>query len=72
MWLPGRPEPTVVGNLVANEFLFEAQIWRDALAAAVGEEASDLEVEIATASSAAGIWEEFVLARDDFALLFGE
>lgn len=72
LWLPGRPEPAVVGNLTSTEFFFEAQIWLDRLESRMGEATSDLTVEISSASSAAGIWEEFVLARDPFSVLFGE
>lgn len=72
LWTPTQPEPAVVGNLVASEFFLEAQIWRQALQRALGSDREHLVVETATASSAAGIWEEFVLARDPFSVLFGE
>lgn len=72
LWTPTQPEPVVAGNMVASEFFLEAQIWRDALEDAVGSELEGLAVETSTASSAAGIWEEFVLARDSFSVLFGE
>jgi len=72
LWTPGSREPAVAGNLVSNDFFLEAQIWRSALEEAVGSDYSSLVVEISTASSAAGIWEEFVLARDDFQAVFAE
>ena len=72
LWTPTQPEPVVAGNLVASEFFLEAQIWRSALEAELGAGHEGLVVETATASSAAGIWEEFVLARDPFSVLFGE
>lgn len=72
LWTPTQPQPRVVGNLVASEFFLEAQIWRGRIDEIVGTQTADLVVEISTASSAAGLWEEFVLARDDFGLLFAQ
>ncbi|MFW5743742.1 MAG: hypothetical protein ACOCW3_00750 [Spirochaetota bacterium] len=72
LWTPTQPEPVVAGNLVASEFFLEAQIWRSTLEAEAGAEPESLVVETATASSAAGVWEEFVLGRDPFSVLFGE
>jgi hypothetical protein len=72
LWTPARPQPTVVGTMVASQFFLEAQIWRSAFAATIGVPVGELTVETATASSAAGIWEEFVLARDEFTVVFGE
>ncbi|MFW6260755.1 MAG: hypothetical protein ACOC6J_04145 [Spirochaetota bacterium] len=72
LWTPAQPEPTVAGNLVGSEFFLEAQIWRDVLDAALDAPSEEIVVETSTASSAAGIWEEFVLARDPFSVLFGE
>lgn len=72
LWLPGQPEPRVVGNIVATDFFLEAQIWRASFEGALQSDPGSLSVEVSTASSAAGIWEEFVLVRDTFAVLFGE
>jgi len=72
LWTPTSREPVVAGNLVSNDFFLEAQVWRSVLDEATGSEYSNLVVEISTASSAAGIWEEFVLARDDFLAVFAE
>jgi len=72
LWEPAAPQPRVAGNVVNNDFFMEAQIWRDILAGVVNVALDGVSVELATASSAAGIWEEFVLARDDFVVLFDE
>jgi len=72
LWIPAAAQPSVAGNIVNNDFFLEAQIWREVLAGAIGAELERVSVEVSTGSSAAGIWEEFVLARDDFVVLFGE
>ncbi|MFW5684337.1 MAG: hypothetical protein ACOC1I_05750 [Spirochaetota bacterium] len=72
LWLPARREPRVVGTFVASEFLFETQIWLDVLSELVDQPLDEMVVELSTASSAAGIWEEFVLVRERFSVLFGE
>ena len=73
LWIPGEIEPIVAGNLTVSEFFLEAQIWRSALDGVLGDfgEDSRISVEISTGSSAAGVWEEYVLARDSFEELFG-
>ena len=68
LWAPVFPEPAVVGNVVASEFFVEAQLWLDVIELHIGPIGADAVVEIAAASSAAGVWEEFVLAR----VLLGE
>ncbi len=55
----------LAGNLLAGEVLAEGESDEDGLVASVM-------VEIATASSAAGVWEEFVLARVPLSLLLGQ
>ncbi|MFW5849291.1 MAG: hypothetical protein ACOCXN_05915 [Spirochaetota bacterium] len=72
LWLPGQPRPFPVGNMVASGLFFEAQVWRARLEEYLGRAPADLQVEVATASSAAGAWEEFVLSRDRFSAVFGE
>lgn len=71
LYVPAHPQPIVAGNLVSNELFMEAQIWRETVQSVVALR-GEMTVEISTASSAAGIWEEFVLARDDFGALFPE
>lgn len=63
LWLPIKPEPIVVGNFVGSGFLMEAQVWTDVLSEWLATPLDLLDIEFATASSAAGVWEEFVLAR---------
>ena len=63
VWTPVLPEPIVAGNAVASEFFVEAQIWMDMVQNQLGKVPEDAVIEVATASSATGIWEEFVLAR---------
>ncbi|TVQ27084.1 MAG: hypothetical protein EA382_04360 [Spirochaetaceae bacterium] len=70
LWVPTLPEPIVAGNLAVSEFFLEAQIWRDVLGTATNGRLVDAVVEVATANSSAGIWEEFVLARIAMESLF--
>jgi len=63
LWLPTNPEPAVVGNAVSSEFFVEAQVWLDLFLSMVPEFDDVSIIEIGTASSAPGMWEEFVLAR---------
>jgi hypothetical protein len=63
MWVPVLPEPIVVGNSAATEYFTEAQLWLDVIGNSLGALPADGYLEISTASSAAGVWEEFVLAR---------
>ncbi len=71
LWLPVKPEPMAIGNFASSGLLLEAQIWLDVFDSAVETELSSLTVEVSTASSAVGVWEEFVLARTGFEALFG-
>ncbi len=71
LWHPVKPEPIAAGNFAGSGLLLEAQIWLDVFTNTVDAEPGDLAVEVSTASSAAGVWEEFVLARTGYEALFG-
>ncbi len=71
LWHPVKPQPVVAGNFVSSGLLLEAQIWLEVFTDAVDAEPGGLAVEVSTASSAAGVWEEFVLARTGYEALFG-
>lgn len=70
LWTPTELQPAVVGNLVSSEFFMEAQLWRTNIEARLGASLLDFSADVATANSAAGPWEEFVLGRISFARLF--
>ena len=72
MWIPGETAPIVAGNLTVSEYFLEAQLWRAPLEAAGVSAGNGLSLEIATGSSAAGVWEEYVLARVSYEELFEE
>ena len=72
IWIPGQGRPRVIGNVVIEEYFLEAQVWRDELGMDALGDPDEVSVEISTASSAAGVWEEFVLARMTLSELFGE
>ena len=72
MWIPGETAPIVAGNLTVSEYFLEAQLWRAPLEAAGVTGGTGLSLEIATGSSAAGVWEEYVLARISYEELFEE
>jgi hypothetical protein len=73
LWMPTNPDPVVVGNFVAGEYFAEVQIWLDVLLEAVPEITGvEGTVEIATAASRPGLWEEFVLARVPLSTVFGQ
>lgn len=72
LWTPTELQPAVVGNLSASEFFLEAQLWRSEIGQRIGGDLLLLDAEVATANSAAGPWEEFVLGRVELERLFGE
>jgi hypothetical protein len=72
MWIPGEITPIVAGNLTVSEYFLEAQLWKEPLEAAGVTGGTGLSLEIATGSSAAGVWEEYVLARVSYEELFEE
>ncbi len=71
LWIPGSADAIPAGNVVSSGFLFEAQVWREALGEVLADPAS-ARVEIASAGTAGGVWEEFVLAETEFLVLFPE
>ena len=71
LWSPGSPDAEPIGNVVSTGFFFEAQLWRGDIVARIAEPGST-RVEIASAGTAGGVWEEFVLAGTEFLVLFPE
>lgn len=69
LWEPVSLRPRVVGNVTSTEFFAEAQIWRDTVEETVLL-SGDVVIEVATAISAAGAWEEFVLGQMSASELF--
>jgi hypothetical protein len=70
LWIPGERSPVVAGNLTVSGFFMEVQLWRSALEEVGLTDTSTVTAEVATGSSAAGVWEEYVLARHSFEELF--
>lgn len=71
LWVPVLPAPLAAGNVVSDGFYLEAQLWPEVLARTVGTDPWNLTVEFSTASSAAGVWEEFVLGSARLGAVFG-
>jgi hypothetical protein len=72
LWTPTELQPAVVGNLVGSEFFMEAQLWRNEIESRLGGSLLEFSADVATANSAAGPWEEFVLGRIHLSGLFAE